>query len=134
VLKAVLAIPLLALPACGPARPPDPLLSERAPAPEVAACLEKPESRAYVDAVKQRLFDAWELPRGLRADQELSILMRIDSEGELYLALVPDAGSSELEESALAAIEDAKPYPPLPEAAACLRGRPFRATFRNPAR
>lgn len=133
-MRAVLAIALLALPACGPSRPPDPLLSERAPAPEVAACLEKPEAQAYVAAVKQRLFDAWELPGGLRADQELTVLIRLDAQGELFLALVPDAGSSELEASALAAIENAKPYPPLPEAASCLRGRPFRAIFRNPGR
>jgi hypothetical protein len=132
--KVVLAIPLFALAACSSSRPPDPLLSERDPDPEITACMEQPEAHAYVDAVKQRIFDAWQLPGGLRADQALTILFEIDSAGELFLALVPDAGSSELEGSALAAIEDAGPYPPLPDAAACLRGLTFRATFRNPER
>jgi hypothetical protein len=133
-LRAASAIALLALAACSSPGPTDPLLSPPAPDPELAACLEQPAVEAHVEAVKQRLLDAWELPDGLRADQELTVLFKIDSQGELFLALVPDAGASELEDSALAAIESAKPYPPLPDEAACLRERHFRAIFRNPAR
>jgi hypothetical protein len=122
----------VALAACAGGRPPDPLLEERAPTAAEAACLERPASAAYLEAVKQRIFDAWELPGGLRSDQELELLLALGATGDLYLAIVPDAGRSDLEESALAALEAAKPYPPLPPEADCLRGSKFRATFRNP--
>jgi hypothetical protein len=131
--KAALSVPLLAMLACTPSRPADPLLENREPSPEQAACLAMPETQTYLDSVKQRLMDAWEPPSDLPADQELTVFLRIDSEGELVLALVPDAGGM-LEESALDAIEAAKPYPPLPESASCLRGSAMRAVFRNPVR
>jgi TonB family protein len=132
--SAVAAVVLLSCLACAPGRPEDPLAEEPELTREQAACLARPEVVEHLEAVKERILAAWELPPGLRRPSEITLLIRIDGGGEIVSAAVLDAGSSALEESALAAVEAARPYPPLPAEAECLRGGHLRASFRNQSR
>ena len=129
---ALAALLLLAALGCAAERPADPLEAERELTPELLACAALPQVEAYLAAVKERIFEAWRLPAGLEPDLELTLLLRIDSSGEVYGAMVLDAGASDLEESAMDAVEAARPYPPVPPDADCIKGTALRLSFRNP--
>jgi TonB family protein len=101
----------------------------------VAACLARPEAAAYAEAVKRQVARTWQVPAGAAESGEVTVLLSIDPSGALRLAIAPRAGRPGLEESALAAVRAAAPFPPMQGPAACLGDLQFRAVFRpQPAR
>ena len=116
------------------AQPPasDPMLQSLESWPEVQQCMQREEVEQYLARVKQLILDQWEFPPSVTPDQTVDILFSIAESGELGAAVVPDAYTQEIEDSALEAIQAAAPFPPVPKRAACLTVFPLRATFANP--
>jgi hypothetical protein len=88
----------------------------------------------YLAGVKELILEHWEFPPSMAPNQKVHIVFSIRENGELGGYLVPDALTQEIEDSALAAIEAAAPFPPLPSGAACLSLVPIGADFSNPLR
>jgi hypothetical protein len=101
--------------------------------PVLRECLERPAVRTHLEAVHRVVMDAWDLPDGVSADQVVRVRMWMGGDGELLRAEPISSSSNALEESALDAVHEAAPFPPIPEDALCLGQSPWIASFRNPA-
>ncbi len=115
--------------ACAEARPPDPFLQSGELPPEGKQCVQREDVQQYLVRVKQLILDHWEFPPGVAANQSVSIVFFIGETGELGGAIVPNALTQEIEDSALAAIHAAAPFPPLSGETACLSAIPIWASF-----
>lgn len=124
--KLALPLALLALPACAS-------LFGRDVPPEVKACLAQPEVQDYIEAMRKDVVETWELPEGADPSQSVEIVFSLREDGHLKGAMIDDAATQEIEDSALAALEAAAPFPPLTGPVACLTDMALRAEFRNPA-
>ena len=95
-------------------------------------CLLQPAVAHYIAAVQDRILAAWELPPDSMANREVVMVLRFGAQGTLQSIRIVEASDTRLKQSVAAAILIAGPFDPVPEAAACLVGRPIRTTFRNP--
>jgi hypothetical protein len=117
---------------CANPQPTDPFLEPGSVLPEVEQCMRREAVRQYLADVEERVMEAWELPAGVAPNQKIKVIFSIRESGQLGGYLVPDAHRQDIEESALAAIQAAAPFPPLSRATACLSVIPIGLTFSNP--
>ena len=107
-----------------PANPP----GSPSAAGQMPPCLRAPESRAYFDGVRRAVEAKWELsPSG--ADGFVRIRLVLRASGELVSAELVEESPSGFGASALAALHEAQPLPPLPPEAACIAGYPLILSF-----
>ncbi|MCH2173050.1 TonB family protein [Myxococcota bacterium] len=94
-------------------------------------CTQRPEVVAYITTVRDRTLERWSLPPGL-INSEVLLRFKIDAAGSASDVELVRAGDNALGASAIDAMRAASPFPPLPQRARCLSGRPILATFSNP--
>lgn len=98
--------------------------------PAGQAAFSSPDFSAYLEMLKKRVEDRWRYPEGMSGKQEINILFVIDKGGKLVRAEVLDSSDPRLKSSALAAMKQASPFPPIPESLKELAGWPLRIKFR----
>jgi TonB family protein len=98
----------------------------------LSACMERPEVRTYLAAIKDRTLDRWVLPPGVASDKRVTLRFRIDSAGSASNVSVVRAEDNALGASAVDALRAASPFPPMPESVRCLTRVPIVGTFSNP--
>jgi hypothetical protein len=91
-------------------------------------CLEKPEVRVYLRDVRQRLNGSWVTPARAR-NSHATLRFTLDPSGAVVGACVTETDDAEVARSVFRAITDAKPFPPIPDAALCLARHPLLGTF-----
>ncbi len=96
-------------------------------------CLLEAAVYRYLTAAQDRILDRWELPEDGMANREVVVRLVFERDGSLRDSRVLSHNDRRLARSARIAIIKAKPFPPVPEEASCLVGRPLRTTLRNPA-
>ena len=107
--------------------------AEEAEAPDPDDCLLQPAVYHYLTAAQDRILEKWELPQDGMANREVVIRLTFERDGSLRDTRILSTNDRRLARSARIAIIKAKPFPRVPEAAACLVGRPIRTTLHNPA-
>lgn len=96
------------------------------------SCLQRPEVRAYMDQVRERMLARWKLPPGVPADQTVKLRFSLDVAGSASSIDLIRATSNALGASAVDALRAASPFPPLPDRARCLAQFGLTGTFTNP--
>ncbi len=86
----------------------------------------------YLTAAQDRILARWDLPDDGMANREVVVRLVFERDGSLRDSRIVGFNDSRLALSAQIAILKAKPFPPVPEDAACLVGRPIRTTLSNP--
>jgi hypothetical protein len=94
------------------------------------SCLASAAARDYVQKVRDRVFAVWEPPAYTPyGEWAVTLLIRFDATGALA-QVFPAEADHPLNDSAIAALERAAPFGPVPAEAICLSETPFGATFR----
>ncbi|MDJ0848719.1 MAG: TonB C-terminal domain-containing protein [Myxococcota bacterium] len=96
-------------------------------------CLLEVAVYRYLTAAQDRILARWELPPDGMANREVVLRLVFERDGSLRDSRILSYTDRRLARSAKIAILKAKPFPPVPEEAACLVGRPIRTTLHNPA-
>lgn len=97
-----------------------------------AACTRRPEVRAYMSGVHDRVTQRWILPPGLDVQREVLVRFRLDAAGSPSQVELVRAEDNALGASAIDALRSAAPFPPMSEAVRCLARHPIVGTFTNP--
>src|SRR5262245_38733586 len=96
-------------------------------------CLSDPQAQAYLQGARQRILDAWRLPRTW-ANQEVKLRFQLDRGGKVQCITLLRSSTGRFAESIASAIRKSDPLPPIPDEAACLAGAPLISTFSNPVK
>ncbi len=96
-------------------------------------CLRIPAVQSYMVSVRERMLDRWRLPAGVAADQEVTLRFKLDVAGSASNVELVRADDNALGASAVDALRNASPFPPIPETARCLAQRRLTGTFSNPS-
>jgi len=96
------------------------------------SCIALPAVQTYLDDIRARTLDRWNLPPGVAADQRVTLRFRIDVAGSASKVSLVKAEDNALGVSAIDALRAASPFPPIPDAARCLARVSIVATFENP--
>lgn len=95
-------------------------------------CFTRPEVKSYLGSVQDKTLERWILPRGVTADQTVTLRFKIDAAGSATSVSLVKASDNALGASAVDALRAAAPFPPMPDPARCLSRVPITATFSNP--
>jgi TonB family protein len=95
-------------------------------------CLSRAEVSQYMDLVQSRMYERWFLPRGLPPNQRVTLRFRLDVAGSASEIELVETSHNALGASAVDALREASPFPPMPERARCLSRSGITATFTNP--
>jgi len=101
-------------------------------APGERACAERPAVQAYVQVLRSRVYERWTVPEGASTDDEVTLRFTLDLAGSTTAVDLLSSASPAMGASALEAFQASAPFPPVPDAARCLVGRPYTAIFRIP--
>jgi len=97
-----------------------------------AACIARPEVATYMQNIHDRVVDLWHLPPGLDANQAVKLRFRLDVAGSAISVSLVEADDNALGASAVDALREASPFPPMPESVRCLSDFSLIGTFTNP--
>lgn len=88
-----------------------------------------PDFSEYFQAIKDRVYAAWRYPKGVTGTHKLSLSFTLKRDGAVHSVRVVNSTNSALNESALAAMERASPFPPIPEKFKQLASEPLIMVF-----
>ena len=88
-----------------------------------------PDFSQYFQTIKDRVYAAWRYPKGLTGTHKLSLSFTLKRDGAVQSARVVNSTNTAFNESALAAVERASPFPPIPEKFRQLAGEPLTMIF-----
>ena len=95
-------------------------------------CMRRPEVQAYMNRVKQRMYDRWALPVDLPGNLTVELSFQLDPAGTASRVQFVRAQDSRLGESAAEALRAASPFDNMPDRVRCLANSTLVGTFRNP--
>jgi TonB family protein len=88
-----------------------------------------PDFRRYFGIIKDRVYGAWRYPPGITGTYRLSLSFVLQRDGAAHSVRVISSTNHALDRSALAAIQRAAPFPPIPEKFRQLAGEPLTMLF-----
>jgi TonB family protein len=94
--------------------------------------MSNPEAVQYFYDVELRIFEQWILPADVEPDNSVNVRFILAESGHVSSAEVVQSSDPALNESVLAAIHRAEPFPEMSAEASCLSRLPIVGTFRNP--
>lgn len=95
-------------------------------------CLAVPQAHNYLEQAQRQILEAWQLPRGIIANQKVSLTFRLRLDGSIQcLSISPDPKEA-LARSVVSAFQRVTPFARVPFEAACLEELPVVASFSNP--
>jgi TonB family protein len=95
-------------------------------------CMQRPEVRAYMERVRQRMLARWALPPDVPGNQRVELRFILDPAGTATRVELVRSEDSRLGQSAVEALRAASPFDNMPDRVRCLAGGPLLGTFRNP--
>lgn len=95
-------------------------------------CFRRAEVSSYLEKVRDRTMERWVLPKGIAADEHVTLSFRLDAAGSATNVSFVAASDNALGASAVDALMDAAPFTVMDEAVRCLAEHPIRGTFTNP--
>lgn len=94
-------------------------------------CVERPEVKAYMAELKQRIDSRWSLPYGVE-DKRVTLKFALDVAGSAStIELIK--GDNAIGASAIDAMRASSPFPPMPDRVRCLANKRITATFASTA-
>jgi TonB family protein len=93
------------------------------------AALSSPDFGPYLERIKKRVQSVWKYPEGISGTHQVNLLFVLDRGGGLVRVEVLDSTDSKLDGSALQAMRNASPFPPIPDTLKELAGWPLRMRF-----
>jgi len=93
------------------------------------AALSNPDFGPYLERIKKRVQSVWKYPEGISGTHQVNLLFVLDRGGSLVRVEVLDSTDSKLDRSALQAMRNASPFPPIPDSLKELAGWPLRMRF-----
>ncbi len=97
-----------------------------------SSCTERPAVRAYVQALRSRVYARWIVPEGTSTDDEVTLRFTLDAAGSTTKVQLLSTAHPAMGASALEAFRSSSPFPAVPDGARCLVARPYTAIFRIP--
>jgi hypothetical protein len=94
-------------------------------------CTERPEVKAYLEQVRQRMYARWVVGGDVRDEQHVKLIFVLDASGSLMKSELEQAGDDALGQSAIEAMRSASPFAAMPERVRCLARRALSGTFRT---
>ena len=91
-------------------------------------CFERPEVRAYLRDVKERLYGSWLVPARAR-DARTVLRFSLDQSGAVVGACVKQSDDPAVSASVVRALSEAPRFPAMPDRALCLARHPLLGTF-----
>ena len=88
-----------------------------------------PDFSQYFQLIKDRVNAAWRYPKGVTGTHKLSLSFTLKRDGAVQSIRVVSSSNAALNDSALAAMERASPFPPIPEKFRQLAGEPLTMIF-----
>ncbi len=95
-------------------------------------CLAIPQARDYLKQFQREILDAWQLPRGISADQRVTLSFGLRLDGSIQCLSLASDLREDIARSVVAAFQRGTPFSRVPSEAACLTKLPITATFSNP--
>lgn len=93
------------------------------------AALSSADFGPYLDKIKRKVQSTWKYPEGISGTHQVNVVFVIDRGGKLVRVEVLDSSEPRLDNSALKAMRQASPFPPIPESLRELAGMPLRIKF-----
>jgi TonB family protein len=88
-----------------------------------------PDFTRYFTLIKDRVYAAWRYPPGVTGTHRLSLRFTLERDGAARAVRVLNSSNAALDASALAAMERASPFPPIPDTLRQLAGEPLTMIF-----
>jgi hypothetical protein len=95
-------------------------------------CLKRAEVNNYLEQVRQRMYQRWNLPADAPSGQKVLLRFKLDASGSVMsseLEMTSDAG---IGATALEALRSAAPFAAMPERVRCLARQSLKGTFTVP--
>jgi hypothetical protein len=99
--------------------------------PKAKECFSRDAAESYARSIHQRVVDNWHIPRESRANQKVTVRIRIAESGDL-VGMVPATSQDRFAESVLRAVRESDPFPRMEGDAKCLSEQTLVVTFSNP--
>lgn len=93
------------------------------------AALSSPDFGPYLEMIKRRVQSVWKYPEGISGTHQVNVLFVIDRGGKLARVEILDSSDPRIASSALQAMRQASPFPPIPASLKDLSGWPLRMRF-----
>jgi TonB family protein len=90
-------------------------------------CMKRPEVSSYIKNLQKRIYDRWNLPYGVK-DVRVVLRFAIDVAGSAS-SIQLLKGDNAIGASAIDAMRNASPFPPMPDRVRCLANKNINATF-----
>jgi TonB family protein len=88
-----------------------------------------PDFSGYFQTIKDRVYAVWRYPAGVSGTHRLSLTFALGRDGALHSVRVVSSSHAALNDSALAAMQRASPFAPIPEKFRRLAGEPLTMIF-----
>lgn len=92
-------------------------------------CLNRPEVNQYLDQVKVRMYQRWNLPNQSTGKQNVLLKFTLDASGSVMSAELASASDTAIGASAVEALRAAAPFAAMPDRVRCLARRGLKGTF-----
>ena len=83
----------------------------------------------YFNEVKRRVESFWKFPDGVSGEQKAAVVFILDRDGNLLKADILESSDVHLNASAIDAMKNASPFPPMPDGLKDLANKPLRMQF-----
>ena len=93
------------------------------------AALSSPDFGPYLEKIKRKVQSAWNYPQAMSGNHKVEVLFVVDRGGKLVRAEVLGSSDRRLDNSALKAMHQASPFPPIPDSLKELAGAPLIMKF-----
>lgn len=91
--------------------------------------LSSPDFGPYLEMIKRRVQSLWKYPEAISGTHQVNVLFVIDRGGKVARVEILDSSDPRINSSALQAMRQASPFPPIPESLKDLAGWPLRMRF-----
>lgn len=96
-------------------------------------CVSRPEVRTYLEQVRLRMYQRWNLPNDAPSGQKVLLRFKLDASGSVMSAELASASNEAVGSTAVEALRSAAPFAAMPERVRCLARHGMTGTFTVPS-
>ncbi|HTO09466.1 MAG TPA: energy transducer TonB [Myxococcota bacterium] len=96
-------------------------------------CLKRPEVSSYLEQVRSRMYQRWNLPGDAPSGQKVLLKFKLDASGSVMSSELEMASDAGVGATALEALRSAAPFAAMPDRVRCLARQGLKGTFTVPS-
>jgi TonB family protein len=96
-------------------------------------CTKRPEVQAYMEQVRQRMYQRWNLPADAPSGQAVNLRFKLDASGSVMSSELAHASDPTIGATALEALRSASPFAAMPDRVRCLARQGLVGKFTVPS-